>query len=196
VKKIRLCTTLLSFVALVLLANRVNGDIIVVAPTATTDGSFQITSDITFTVTANGTANVFVLDEWVNSDSSWNFANYSPDLLISVNGGASGSYAGRFSDNFTFSAAQLSANDGYLVPNVGILVAPGDTVTLKAGTYALGAVEGFNPQATQTFSGNMFITNAVGEQLSNTVAVPEPSTLCLVIAAGLKMLAIRRKRPR
>lgn len=193
-RKIALSAILLPFVALVLLADRINAGIIVVAPTATTNGSFQITSDITFTVTANGNANVFVLDNWVTSDNSWTFANYSPDLLISINGSASSSYAGRISDNFTFDAAQLSANDGYLVPNIGISVVSGDTVTLKAGTYALGAVEGFNPQATQTFSGNMFITDVVGVQLSNIVAVPEPSPIYLVLAVGFKILLMRRDR--
>ncbi len=168
--------------------------IVVTAPTASSNGSFQITTDITFAITTSGTAHVFLLDEWVTSDNSWTFSNYSPDLQISVNNGASGAYAGRFADNFNSFGFQLSPNDGYLVTNAVISVTSGDNVTLKAGTYSLGSVEGFNPQANQTFTGNMFLTDVIGVRLSDIVALPEPSTFLLMLSAGLVMSPIRRAR--
>ena len=73
-------------------------------------------------------------------------------------------------------------------------------MTLLAGTYTLGAVSGFNPQATQTFTGNMFLSNGNSARISNIVAagpVPELSTWALPGLGGTGLLGLTlRRRPR
>ncbi len=180
------------------LASRAQAAVIVLAPTASTPGSFQITNDITFTIGTAGNALVFVLDEWVTSDGApQNLSPFSPGLSVSINGGAPASQGtGNFSDNFTNTVGALTPNDGLIFLNTSFAVSIGNTVTLKPATYSLGALSGFNPQGNQTFTGNMFMTNSGGVRLSNIVSAgpaPEPSTCALLLLGGLGAAARRRR---
>jgi hypothetical protein len=175
--------------------------ITVIGPTSSTAGSFQITEDITFTITTAGKIRSFVLDEWVTSDGSWTFALLSSildptgtPLLISINHATpfANSYS-HFIDNH-YSGTGITPNDGYFYLDPTVSVSIGDTVTLKAGTYGLLPISGFNPQATQVFTGNMFITDTNGNRASNIVAVPEPQAVTLLMGAAAISAALHRRR--
>jgi hypothetical protein len=118
-------------------------------------------------------------------------------LSISLNGGAPFTRDGTFADNLTSSVGSLTSNDGYLFCNTTFGVAIGNTVTLKAGTYTLGAASGFNPQGTQTFTGNMFISALGGNRISDIVPagpVPEPTTLGLLFVGGIIGFIFARRK--
>jgi|GEM_PF-2176804 len=181
----------------------VQAAIIVIGPTGSSAGSFQITNDITFTITTPGKVGIFVLDEWVTSDGSHTFAPFSsinvpgsPPLMVTVNNGVpfANTYS-HFSDN-GYSWADVTHNDGYFYLDPSISLAIGDTLTLKAGTFGLLPVSGFNPQATQAFTGNMFITDANGYRLSDVVGVPEPETATLLMGGVVAAFAALRRRKR
>jgi hypothetical protein len=174
-------------------AQESNAAITVVAPTSTTAGSFNITSDITFTVSNAGTVLAIIIDEWVISDGSRNSTNFSPNLLLSVNNAPAISFITSFSDNLNADGGALSSNDGFLFLPSGLAVDFGDTVTLLAGVYALSPVAGFNPQASQTFTGNVFFADTSAARLSSNVAVPEPSITGLLLS-GVALTALRRSR--
>jgi hypothetical protein len=174
-------------------AQQSNAAITVVAPTSTTAGSFNITSDITFTVTNAGTAAAIIIDEWVISDNFRNFTNLSPNLLLSVNNAPAISFITSFADNLNAGGGAVSPNDGYVFLPIGFAVDFGDTVTLLAGVYALSPAAGFNPQASQTFTGNVFLADANAARLSSNVAVPEPSITGLLLS-GVALTALRRSR--
>lgn len=172
---IRLFRQALTFLALAcgLLAPAAQAAIKVVVPTTTTAGSLQITQDITFPITKTGGAKVLVLDEWVNSDGANIGLSISANLTYSINGGANqnvlliGIY-----DNQAFPFGGFTANDGYLTLLTAIPVAIGDTLTIRSATFVLppqGNSSTFNPQANQTFTGNIFVTDNNTEKISSNV---------------------------
>lgn len=173
--------------------------IICVAPTSTTDGSLQITAPIDFNITATSTAFLIDLSSWVTSDGSQTLDILSPDVAFALNGAVS-SQETYLVDNLANTVGDIKPNDGYLIfPFQGFDVTAGDTLTLLAGTYVLGAVDGFNPQTTQTFTGDLFVTNGNGVQISDIASagvVPEPSTWAVLGfgVAGASFVALRRRQ--
>jgi hypothetical protein len=134
----------------------------------------------------------------VTTDGTENSSPFAA-LAISLNDAAPFTRDGSFFDNLNSTAGALTPNDGYLFLGVIFGVALNDTVTLKSGTYTLGATAGFNPQANQTFTGNMFIADGSGNRLSNIVAagpVPEPATFALLVIGGIVGLTAARRRSR
>ena len=180
---------------LAITAPHAGGQVVVVAPTASTNGSVTFTQDITFTITTAGNAGAFILDDWVTNDGT-NSASVFSGLAISQNGGASFMLHGSLRDNLGANVASLTVDDGYFNVTNSFGVAVNDTITVLAGTYTLGAADGFNPQATQTFTGNMFITDTGANRISEVVLVPEPTTLGLLIVGGMLGLAASRRRVR
>ena len=174
-----------------------NAAIIVVAPTASTPGSFVITDDITFSITTSGAASFFVFDDWVATPDSQTSAPFSPALSLSLNGGSTFAENGAFYDNVGFPIGSLTPNDGFIQIYSPVSVVGGDTITLKAGSYGLSLAGSFNPLVSQTFTGNMFITNGSGVRLSadTTAAIPEPSSAALLFGlASACVMASRRNR--
>lgn len=86
----------------------------------------------------------------------------------------------------------MTPNDGFLRFNV-ILVAPGDVVRILAGTYTFGTASGFNPSIPASFTGQVFLADINGIQLSNVVAVPEPGSLALLAFGLAAWVAVRRR---
>ena len=173
-----------------------HGAIVVVAPTASASGSFYVTEDVTFqiTIASENRSIGFHFDEWVTSDGNQTFAAFAPDLALSING-ISTTYAGDFADNLTFKVNEVSANDGYFITRSPISLAVGDILTVKAGSYTLQPTPNFNPQATQTFVGEFFVANENGIKLADSVIVPEPSSMLLVVV-GLLLMHRRHRRQR
>lgn len=173
--------------------------IIVVAPTATAPGSLTITTDITFQITGSGNASMFVFDEWVTSDGAQNgssnldYSSYATYPIHHNNSPLSTPLNLFQTDNTTFSSGHVTPNDGILALIGSFAVVSGDTVTLKAGDLIIPAMSGFNPQATQTFVGNMFLADTNYLQLSDPVVVPEPSVTALVLGLGALAFGIRRR---
>ncbi len=166
---------ILSLVVVSMLSSRAS--VIVVAPTQTAPGSIQFTEDITFTITSSGFAETFVFDNWVTSDGSLTASQLTPDVFFSLNGGAPFQLATTLYDNLATNYGEMTPGDGYLF-HTGIAVQPSDILAIKQGSYTLKEA-GFNPEVTQTFTGNMFITNSAGEIISSQTVVPEPGTLAL-----------------
>lgn len=187
--------------ALIFMPAVMEAAIIVNGPTSSTGGSFQITTDITFTITKAGKVRSFVLDEWVTSDGTHTFAPFlsivdaaSPPLMISVNHGVpfANSYSHLIDNNYSW--MDITHNDGYFYLDPDISVSIGDTVTIMAGTFALLPTSGFNPQATQVFTGNMFMTDTGNYRASNIVSVPEPWTANFLMGAVVATFAALRRR--
>jgi hypothetical protein len=185
-------------------ASTAGASIIVTLPTASVTGSIEITNDISFTVTSPGSMVHVVLDEWVTSDGgrdSIGGLSISPSFNYSLNGGSTlstplASGAG-FSDNYNTTSNALTPNDGRFTLSGGIILSPGDIFTIKAMTYTLAANSmplGFNSQAQQTFTGNLFLASLNLNRLTSSVAVPEPSTAALVSLAGLGLFRRRMSR--
>lgn len=169
--------------------------IVVVAPTESSAGSFVITDDITFSITTSGSASFFVFDDWVATPDSQTSVSFSPALSLSLNGGGSFTENGAFYDNVGFPIGNLTANDGFIQIYSPISVVEGDTVTLKAGAYVLSLGAGFNPLTNQTFTGDIFVANGSGVQLSSVqTAIPEPSAAAFLF--GLVSVAcVFARRP-
>ena len=183
---------LLTSAALLALSSASNAALIVQSPTGSTNGSAQITQDITLIVTTAGQIGILALDEWVASDGSNTSSVLLPDLSFSVNG-ITQSYTSFLTDNLNASANDLTSNDGYFFFG-GPTVSVGDIITFSAATYNLIQTSNFNPQATQTFSGNAFIATQSGIRLSNTVPIPEPSSTMLIGLGTLCLVARRQKK--
>lgn len=180
-------------------------DIIVVAPTGSSTGTFTITQDITFTITTGvnlGQSDPlhFVFDNWVSTfDGASTIVSYSPKISISINGGAPQTFAtGSFIDNYGNNPSSiLTPTDGYFTVGAGPVLSVNDTLTLKAGTYTLGAAptDTFNPQCTQTFTGDMFIYDAASNKITANTAVPEPgATTFLSLGLTAILGTLRRRR--
>lgn len=175
--------------------------VIVVAPTASTPGSFEITDDITFTITTPGTAQLFVFDNWVATPDPQTNSQVSPSLSFSFNGGDAFTSNVILYDNVGFPVGALTANDGIIsnnsFANFSFSVSPGDTLTLKAGAYSLPINSDFNPLTTQIFTGDMFIADGNATRLSDnvTTAIPEPSSAALLFGV-VSAFALARRRSR
>jgi len=87
----------------------------------------------------------------------------------------------------------MTPNDGYLFHN-NIAVSAGDIFTIRQGACTLDTASGINPGATQTFTGNMFLTNQAGATISAMTVVPEPATLSLLAGAFAVHALIRRRQ--
>lgn len=173
--------------------------ITVVAPTPTTNGSLTISEDLIFSVTSNviNSGINFVMDEWVTGDGGSNGSFLSPDLAISINGGAVSLPAFIIDNPNSFNTwPDITANDGWFGHPDPLNFLIGDVITLKSGSYTLqsdSGLLGFNSQSNQVFTGTMFITNGSAVRVSNIVALPEPSS-ALLLGGSLAGLLIRRRR--
>lgn len=174
------------------------GQIVVVAPTASAAGSLQIVSDITFEVTTSGLLYGIYLENWVTHDGT-NTNSLLGSLNYAINGVEGVKDNVNLYDNVGSSTFTGTPYHGmlYVGAGGGITLSAGDTFTLLAGAYTLGAMGDFNPEATQTFIGAMSLTSNLGGVMSaTTYAIPEPSTtvaLAGAVALGGVLLWRRRR---
>jgi hypothetical protein len=165
----------------------------IVAPTASTNGSVQFPADISFLIISPGFSGIYlILDEYVVSDGTNTFSNpVVNDIMVSINGGSASAAGAIFFDNAADPMDPPLENDGYFYFTGSFPVIPGDILTIKAGTITYGAVGNFNPQATQTFTGNMFLLNGFTGAVMG-VPVPELGTATLSLLAAAALLRRRR----
>ena len=188
----KLATHLASIVVIASSMLEVNAAIVVIAPTPTIVGSVHIVQDITFDINATGVLQTIVLNDWVAADQFKTSSNASPMFSLSLNGGPQQFYPAEFFDNIAGNFNDFTSGDGYFFLATGPNVLSGDTITVHAANYALEAVSDFNPEATQTFKGEAFLADNNGVRLSNSVTIPEPSSLLLCSLSVLSVLHRRR----
>lgn len=192
---------------------KANAAIIVVAPTETLTGSLQITQDVSFTINTaiTGSEFAFVLDEWVTADAdqtvsplvldsenTFDISVYDLSLDFTTTFQFSDDVGGspvNFIDNSFFDfGTSVTANDGLVYVSSDPSFEVGDVVTLLAGTYTISSGAGSNPLATQTFTGNMFIADGSGNQISDLGVVPELKASALLLGVVALSLTVIRRR--
>lgn len=183
---------------------RVAAAIIVSGPTTSTTGALVVTQDIVYRITTNisaGAPFALVLDEWTtaNTDIVTTYTNLSTPLMFMLNGSTVTSVTySSLADNVTSPNGNLTINDGFFFISAIPRMVTGDILTLKAGSFVLSKTNSsqgvFNPLATQTFTGNTFITNSNAFRISNIVAVPEPGSAVLGLTSCVLLLARRSRK--
>jgi hypothetical protein len=173
--------------------------VVVALPTPSSNGSLQITQDISFTVTVGGQMQSLVFNEWLVNDGNYDGIDFTLPIAYTVNGGSVmnvNSY--RLGDNtLGYFGGNVTADDGHLIFASAISLLTGDVFTLKAGTYTLpqGSYPNYNPLADQTFSGDVFLANTshVAMTALTPVEVPEP-TRAVLLLGGMTLTMSRRRR--
>jgi hypothetical protein len=177
--------------------------IVVGGPTTTSTGTLVITQDIVYTLTSGGFPAALVLDEWTasNGESITTYTDLLTPLKFTLNGSPVTTISSTgLGDNVTSPNNDFTIHDGFFIINGIPRVVAGDQLTLKAGSYVLSKTNPaqgvFNPLATQTFTGNTFLTNsAAGRISSNGQVIPETSSALLLVASCGFLLFRRIRRP-
>ena len=159
-------------------------------------GQLEVTEDITLTISTAinaGWAVNLVFDEWVTNDGASTNADIADSIPLTINGGAvSNTLILNFTDNNT-NLNSVTPNDGILAFQASSGLNPGDVLVIKAFAVEIGAIGGFNPDATGSFNGNVFLANDAAIIVSDIVAVPEPSSTALLGLGGLALMLRRRR---
>jgi hypothetical protein len=182
----------------------VTAAIVVGGPTTSSTGTLVITQDIVYTITTNisaGAPFALVLDEWTtsNTDIVTTYTDLQTPLVFSLNGNIVTSVTSTgLGDNVTSPNNDFTIHDGFFIIYTVPRMVIGDKLTLKAGSFTLSKTNSsqgvFNPQATQTFTGNTFITNSGAGRISNVVAVPEPGNVFLGLTTCVLLVARRSRK--
>jgi hypothetical protein len=137
-----------------------------------------------------------VFDEWVTSDGSQTAPSLAGQTVTFSRGGTTTQVGLQsLNDNLARTAGAMTSNDGFLLFS-GYAVTAGDTVTIKAGSWSFSGAALFNPQTVQTFTGNVFLANALGSALSSPISagpVPEPGQYAQVAGVGVLGWALLRR---
>ncbi len=181
------------------------GQVIVSGDFSAGTGQVQISQDITFTITSTDTFTdlVIAFDELVGTSDGSQDNTYltNSGILMSINGASNTTLTGtslEFFDNLNGSSGDLTAADSYIyIANTSFNVMTGDSVVVRAQTFSqTGTVAGFNPNVAGTFTGDVFLAEALFSSRisSNGVAVPEPSTYTAIAGLAVLGLAVWRRR--
>ena len=157
-------------------------------------GTLIFDNDINFPITSTDNFQFVVFDEWTTSDGDLDVVDLSGGSVFafSING-VDNTDSARLFDNLANTVNDITPNDGYVLTNFSHAVDAGDTFTVKAGTYALGANPNFNPTlANFSFNGQMFLANSNGNRISNVV--PEPTSLATILVSCIGMILGCRRR--
>ncbi len=159
----------------------------------------QSTTELSFTITASGSVQYLVFDNWVSTpDTDNNVLSGSMLASFQINGGrAETRYAYGLNDNITFDAGSFTATDGYIVFYPGIAVEPGQVLTISPFTLTFNGEPGvhFNLPAGGTFAGPFFLADRSANPLSGLVTpVPEPAEEAALAGLGLVAFGLWRWR--
>lgn len=160
-----------------------SGDFQTGSPTPT----LTFTNDISFEITASGTATFLVFDEWVVSDGTLHAVSFptSPSVQnidYTLNGGSLASaQAFQLYDNNASVFGDITDSDGVIVFSSLLFdVTTGDTLTISAATYTFTFNPDFNSAIPSVFQGNVFIADDFGNQISSLTPVPEPAGAAMI----------------
>lgn len=170
-----------------------NAAIVINAPTASSAGNITFQQDLTFTITTNTSGFVnLVFDEWITSGDGATNSMFYPGIQYSVNVGPTLTFT--FSDIYDNGPmlGGITPKDGLLMVTNQALFA-NDQFTIKAGSYAIPQVAGFNPQTNQIFSGNLFLVASGSSYNRISNIIPEPSASTLLMTCALAASLCRRR---
>lgn len=151
-----------------------------------------ITDDIVFYISGSSLSVSVIFDEWVTtSDLILDSVTLSQQLVFERNG-ISGMANASISVSSNRNYADTTVKDGWVTLN-GVSTVSGDVLTIKAGVYTFPGALGFNTKTVQVFTGAAFVINPVTLfSISNTVLIPEPSTLLLSCVGVIGLFNRRR----
>ncbi|GAA5121822.1 hypothetical protein JIN84_01240 [Luteolibacter yonseiensis] len=185
-------TTVFLFAAL---ASPLSAAIIVTGNVSTPNApcTFEITSDINVTITANAVNQIVAVmfDNWVTTDGTRTDRPLSPGFSYQLNGIA-GSQTATLGDNIDNTFGIITPGDGFIFLQLPTPAVIGDILTLKAGVYNFTGDAAFNPQTVGTFNGNLVVIDNLANPIAAPTAVPEPSGALLGLVGAA--LLFRRRR--
>lgn len=150
-----------------------------------------ITAPLTFTFTVSATDDVFdvVFPNILTAfPSGWYTSG--PEPILTINGTPSNSVYYLDGPYDSFTSSDFIIGVGY--PSA-VSSTVGQTTTLSAGTFTIYnwfSLGGAMPSSPTT----ALVITGEGNIVSNTIAVPEPSSLALFGLAGISTYLLRRKR--
>ena len=151
---------------------------------AATGNTIEITSPLTYTITADDEWRLVVFDEAVTADGNINAGNCDAlqvsdcfikmdsltfRLQYSIDGTSAVVSNPSFYDNIIV-AGDISANDGYVGFTYSyVTVTIGQTIVIPAQTITCSGAADFNPQYNSlVFTGNTFLTDGSGNKISGS----------------------------
>jgi hypothetical protein len=158
-------------------------------------GIFSINQDITFNISSSGSADLIVFKNFVlASDGTQTGIGLTGNFTFELNGVPTIASVYGISDNEAVQVADIAPVDGYFY-FTGVGVKPGDTLTIKACSFAVPEIGAFNPDAVGDFDGEVFIADTYGvahSTITQLDAVPEPSAFLMVGLGAVGVLVRRR----
>lgn len=166
--------------------------------TGTPTPTMTLVQDLELTVTTASTfAGWLVFEDWTVSDGTQTAVVTNPapqSISFSLDGAPDATTNAVFliDNDAGVTGNDVTANDG-IFEFTALTVSPGQTLTIRSFALTFFSNPNFNPSLPTTFTGNVFLADLAGNQLSEITQVPEPTTGALVLAS-LAGLALRRQR--
>jgi hypothetical protein len=190
--------SVLAIVSATAIAQRGDASIILSGDIATTGGTLTLTEDISFNIEAGNAVRGLAFENWVTTyDGTRNTEPLTPSSFrYTIDfGSEQTAMVNSLRDNYP--TGEISNTDGYILLTNSFPVSAGQTLTIVAQSWTMGASTTFNPQAIGTFTGDVFLFNNDAERFATTTAVPEPSTWAAFSGLGaLGFVMLRRRRRR
>lgn len=172
---------------------------IIVSNNALTTGAaatLTITTDLNFTITVTPADNgvFFAFMDWAPTVGTATHTRMLDQFQYSLNGatvdvGISSTFVDHWGGT---DIGAITTNTGYIYFFLPQAAQIGDTLTIKAGTYAFEGNSSLNPDIVQTFNGEIQIFDNWGNPIGPVVSVPEPSAALLGAVGALALLRRRR----
>lgn len=163
--------------------------------TATVDTpTMTITAPLVFTIPSGASVGWLIFDEMMTGASAPTVVDTpSQSLSYQLDGSSLATIdITSFRTRYGATVAGLTPNDGVLRFSDINVTGTNRTLTIPAGQTFTFASNANMVQPPASFSGNLFLLDSSGMQISNIVAVPEPSTSLLGTLGALGLLRRRR----